>query len=38
MTQYQSVNVKLLDWQLNKKLKLATKNTTDLTLRLSSIM
>ena len=37
MTQYNSFNVKLSDWQLNK-LKLAIKTENDVVLRLSSYM
>ena len=37
MTQYNGVNVKLSNWQLNK-LKSAIKNETDVVIRLSSKM
>ena len=37
MSQYQSLNIKLADLQLNES-KSGTKNTTDVTLRLSSNM
>ena len=37
MTQYNSVNVKLSNWQLNK-LKFAIENETDVVIRLSSKM
>ena len=38
MTQYNSFNVKLSNSQLNSQLKSATKNETEMVLRLSSNM
>ena len=38
MTQYNSLNVKLSNLQLNNKLKSAIKNETEVVLRLSSNM
>ena len=38
MTQYNSLNVKLSDLQLNNKLKSAIKNETEVVLKLSSNM